>query len=1008
MNNQLETWVILLTFTLATIPASSQDSSVASILNDDHEGILVIVDSVLVFEDYYQAKTTCLTALSQLDPSQNPSTYVHLLTHLTEAVLMLGDATTAQLHLDQALQLAAQYHTAGVEAGELERIRAKWHAENGHDSLAQIHFLKGVAILEECCKADGSALGKTYLEYSKYLDSRDDPLARIYFNKTVEILQNSTSIYSSIRLADAYIRLGDLVRASGETQLHGHFLNGAKLQLDRHRRHPYGILKNFYYSLGQHYTDEKKWPEVILVYDTIGQLIIERDGEHAWELYYPLATKGSAQVRMQEPEAWQTLKQAEKIYFRSSFQVPSVLGFIHHRMGLHFQNQNHSDSTVLYFTLAARNYRLSQDSVFLAELHRDIAEFYLVRKISAEALKHIDSALVYAGFDYLEAFHPKVLQTENVDIYFDPLELRARILLSLYEETNQMSHLHASLDIYHKIEQIAEFTQNGSYTNDTKRIVSEHFHRAAQGALKTLTLLNQLSPDPAHVISAFGFMEHNRYAQLFQEMEQSRQLSSPQRPDHLAEQHALFKTEIERLTHKQENSQLSRKEADSLLRLQMSWQQLREELRRKYPGQFQIQYDSMFTLPQIQEKIPPTQQLFEYFWGEATITLIASTRDTAILASINKADVEKELLQIFPNLAAIYVVDSLALSFEQFIDCAHRLYQLLLAPFIQQGTKRLIISTDGMLSFLPFSVLCTSGTTTSGDFQNAPYLLRSHEVQYTFSSNILFKQLPPPRMKNPRVLAMAYSDEDDDPLLISREGYHEIPHTAREIRMIEREMKGRVTGLKGDRATKESFLKLAPEHDVLHLAVHGTADTASALNSHLIFKSAISKSAGRLYAHELYNLSASHWRLAVLSACETGVGKYFEGEGVFSMARGFASAGMPTIVMSLWRADDQSTEQIMESFYKDLAQGKDVTTSLHQAKLQFLDSENNEGRFNPFYWAGFVSLGNGSAIVKPPFISPFLVGLISVLLVLILAIFLVKTRYRSTRTDLHGLVIPPE
>ena len=101
--------------------------------------------------------------------------------------------------------------------------------------------------------------------------------------------------------------------------------------------------------------------------------------------------------------------------------------------------------------------------------------------------------------------------------------------------------------------------------------------------------------------------------------------------------------------------------------------------------------------------------------------------------------------------------------------------------------------------------------------------------------------------------------------------------------------------------------------------------------------------------------------LVVLSACETGIGEQQRGEGVLSLARAFAFAGAKSIVASLWSVNDQSTMQIMDNFYKEIKAGKPKNIALANAKRSYLLQNPGLGA-HPFFWAGFVALGDMTAI----------------------------------------------
>jgi len=101
--------------------------------------------------------------------------------------------------------------------------------------------------------------------------------------------------------------------------------------------------------------------------------------------------------------------------------------------------------------------------------------------------------------------------------------------------------------------------------------------------------------------------------------------------------------------------------------------------------------------------------------------------------------------------------------------------------------------------------------------------------------------------------------------------------------------------------------------------------------------------------------------LTVLSACETGSGIIQSGEGTMSLARSFFLAGCPSLVSSLWLANDESTADIMLYFYQHLKAGETKDVALQKAKLQYCaDAGIRES--HPFYWAGFVQSGNRRAL----------------------------------------------
>jgi CHAT domain-containing protein len=95
--------------------------------------------------------------------------------------------------------------------------------------------------------------------------------------------------------------------------------------------------------------------------------------------------------------------------------------------------------------------------------------------------------------------------------------------------------------------------------------------------------------------------------------------------------------------------------------------------------------------------------------------------------------------------------------------------------------------------------------------------------------------------------------------------------------------------------------------------------------------------------------------LIVLSACETGSGKDLRGEGPLGISRGFMALGVPQLVASLWKVEDQATAELMTRFYRQLRNGDRPPEALRLAQLSMMrDPEWSD----PSFWAGFIFLGD--------------------------------------------------
>lgn len=227
----------------------------------------------------------------------------------------------------------------------------------------------------------------------------------------------------------------------------------------------------------------------------------------------------------------------------------------------------------------------------------------------------------------------------------------------------------------------------------------------------------------------------------------------------------------------------------------------------------------------------------------------------------------------------------------------------------------------------------------------------------------------------------------------------------------------RIESLRGSAASESGFIARAPNFRFLHLATHGffappelTEGTGAGRQeapggsgessvltklalfqkSHqelppgqlcgLVFAGANQTARppsddGFLTADEIAFLPLKDCEMAVLSACETGLGRVAAGEGVLGLQRAFHVAGARTVVASLWKVDDRSTSELMQLFYAGLlaedgaVRAPTRLDALRRAQLKLLEQfRRQRGLDNapqpasenlpPKFWAGFVMSGD--------------------------------------------------
>jgi CHAT domain-containing protein len=118
---------------------------------------------------------------------------------------------------------------------------------------------------------------------------------------------------------------------------------------------------------------------------------------------------------------------------------------------------------------------------------------------------------------------------------------------------------------------------------------------------------------------------------------------------------------------------------------------------------------------------------------------------------------------------------------------------------------------------------------------------------------------------------------------------------------------------------------------------------------------------GILTAMEASGLDLLGTKLVVLSACETGVGKMTNGDGVYGLRRALVIAGAESLVMSLWQVDDAATKDLMSGYYARLEAGKGRSTALRDIQLELAARKDYA---HPFYGASFLPAGDNSPLGK--------------------------------------------
>lgn len=644
--------------------------------------------------------------------------------------------------------------------------------------------------------------------------------------------------------------------------------------------------------------------------------------------------------------------------------------------------------------------------IFLKQEEPELAKTYIEKSYGyfpkySDELSHLLSLYYYqiGNIDSAFYFSKQSVLDKNGDIFLDytvpssitELVKRSKWLLEIIESSlRQGIHKNGAetLDLYSKFH---SFFGVYSFGYDQFDFTESSGFIYEQGIRHSL-LLNQTYDHTEFLNRAFQFSEWSKVHSLQRAKKTSQAKFLAGLPEALIDKERslkidenYFRSQLSSFSNVEvpDSSRLARYHK-RLSEITESQDSLENIIRINYPRYHQLQYqDITLSVEEVQDRLNPSQAFVEYYEGDTTSFVFTITKDDYQVKRIHLDD--DTLITMYREF---FEPEHFQPEQKQVNDLSYQIYQNYLQPALGEldtTISELIVVPDGKLSYVPLDILQTRPAHDK-DAEVVPYLLRDYQVHYTYSASLYFNDFSTLSTKN-QYLAFApeYAATLTDTASISRLGNFRnqvtpLKHNQEEVAYISENFKG--LGFFGTNANERNFKEKVDEYGVLHLAMHTIVDDEDPMNSKLVFSnSKDSLEDDLLHAFEIYNMEIPS-QLAVLSACETGFGQLAKGEGALSLARAFSYAGSPSVVMSHWPVDDQTTATLMKSFYGYLADGLTKSDALRKAKLDFLD-QTHSARAHPFFWGSFVVMGDDAPVQiqrLPPF-HPIWVVLLCLLVI---------------------------
>ena len=899
---------------------------------------------------YYQDAIILYKAVSDsLLKNNNLSHAAPVLSNIGLAYLYLYDLENACIYLKKSLQLSVPDDTVNhVEI--LRKLGLYYDYANLPDSALMMHH-NALKLVEKSypdlrLKVLKSIGDVYYYQYSDYLNAK---------NFYVQALSLSDSFDDSNFLAHLYYTLASVLIEIGDIEKAQSYAQKALLLFKNfdllNRSQCYSIIANSWYISSEYriaveYNQlaiklVKYNPELCrnigLLYNNLGNCFLQLEKLDSAEYYTTKAIDYIHRYNLNNFDLSISYQTLGEIYLQKENYESSLQYFKKcEKLKLQLFRFNHTETALLYFHIG--NLFLKQDLI-------ENSLKYYQKGISSLTGHKEETKSSYGD-------NPSIKEINNYKVYYSILMKKGAALTKLYNTTADLKVLDLAINTYYRMDQALH--QNKLRIEQENSLINyaEEFKHCYESAIDLTYRKYLIAPTDSIINLAFHFMENMKSLTLWHAVNKAKVKNNLNIPDSLFlieskidGQIAYYNAQLEHTNHAEEINQIQIQLAD----LYTKKEALNMQFKNKYPEFYTLKYN--FEPVKITKKLNQNRELgiLSFFYGNDHLYGIYRNKNKL---NFYKKPVEhiNDLINVVTN--CIFNNNNILnkSAYEQFCRASSKIYLYLFSDDITIP-KNLLVIPDGPLSFLPLEVLLTESVHYDQiNYKELPYLIKKVNIHYAFSFKTYEKDSV--NASKNRFTGFSYTDKTDSQFFLEE--------SLNEIEYLSDIFKGDF--FINEPFVKEKFISESGSADVLHLALHASADTLNPLESKLVFANFNSEDEKALYTYELYGLNLTS-RLTVLNACETGSGKYATGEGIMSLAKGFLYCGSKCVMTHLYKIDDKSVKDITLSFYRFLQQNNYPDVALMKAKINYL---NNADEFlaHPYYWSSSILLGNTYQLIN--------------------------------------------
>jgi CHAT domain-containing protein len=349
---------------------------------------------------------------------------------------------------------------------------------------------------------------------------------------------------------------------------------------------------------------------------------------------------------------------------------------------------------------------------------------------------------------------------------------------------------------------------------------------------------------------------------------------------------------------------------------------------------------------QLRQRLSPDHLLLAYFLYKGRLVIFVLTAEHIITHEI--PDGMRQLKRLLPFLHAHLQPggwpNPQQPPHQGVRSMLNKLYNLLIAP-----VAALLPPLPGYLTIVPYGPLHT--LPFHALYDGSHFLIENYQVNYLPASSLL----KAPARSAPTVTPR--EDQGDHftepapkpPLVFGYSGHGHLQRALEEARTVAA-MLGGLCYLEAE-ATISGLIEEASGSPIIHLATHGHSRLDAPNFSSVLLAD------GYFNAIDAFSLDLKGCELVTLSGCETGLALSGGGDEQLGLGRAFLAAGASTLVMSLWPAEDNATNELMQLFYQHLLGGESKVQALRAAQCSLIQRAESTHP-HPYYWAAFRLVGD--------------------------------------------------